>query len=272
MNIGGFIKDKMVVILLNVLVFIILAGILLTANVRFIIILFVFCIRFFPLISYVAIEFIRYKNYYNEINGILENLEEKYLFPEVVKKANFIHGEKLNAILKEVSRDMQLDYREYIERWVHEIKTQIASTELIIENNQNEVTNKIESQMDRIEGFVEQVLYYSRSSNVNKDYMIKPINLDNIVRNVIALYKNIRVRIYSCYYTNWLCKYFKYHYSQHHYEKNRIGCFKIDWYVAEGFEKDGRTSVRFLWKHTRDLFRLYAVIYSLCSTVKYGVV
>lgn len=141
-----------------------------------------------------VIEFIKCKNYYNEINGILENLEKKYLLPEVVKEANFIHGEKLNAILKEVSRDMhenvkyyrdiQLDYREYIETWVHEIKT-IASTKLIIENNQNEVTNKIDSQMDRIEGFVEQVLYYSRSNNVNKDYMIRSINLDNVVRNVI---------------------------------------------------------------------------------------
>ncbi|MGE1027788.1 sensor histidine kinase, partial [Bacillus sp. GMs2/2] len=49
MNIGEFIKDKMVVILSNVLVFIILAGILLTANVQFIIICFIFCIWFFPL-------------------------------------------------------------------------------------------------------------------------------------------------------------------------------------------------------------------------------
>jgi signal transduction histidine kinase len=195
MNIGEFFKDKMVVILSNVLVFIILAGILLTANVQFIIIFFVFCIWFFPLISYMAIEFIKCKNYYKEINGILENLEKKYLLPEVVKEANFIHGEKLNAILKEVSRDMhenvkyysdmQSDYREYIETWVHEIKTPIASTKLIIENNQNEVTNKIDSQLDRIEGFVEQVLYYSRSNNVGKDYIIKPINLDDVVRTVI---------------------------------------------------------------------------------------
>ncbi|MCU5221194.1 sensor histidine kinase [Bacillus tropicus] len=195
MNIAEFIKDKMVVIISNVLIFIILASILLMANVQFIIIFFTFCIWFFPLISYMAIEFIKCKNYYNEINVILENLDKKYLLPEVIEETNFIHGEKINSILREISRDMhenvkkyrdmQLDYREYIETWVHEIKTPIASTKLIIENNQNEVTNKIDSQMDRIEGFVEQVLYYSRSNNVNKDYIIKPINLDNVVRNVI---------------------------------------------------------------------------------------
>ncbi|WP_394626866.1 sensor histidine kinase [Bacillus cereus] len=195
MNIAEFIKDKMVVIISNVLIFIILASILLMVNVQFIIIFFTFCIWFFPLISYMAIEFIKCKNYYNEINAILENLDKKYLLPEVIEETNFIHGEKINSILREISRDMhenvkkyrdmQMDYREYIETWVHEIKTPIASTKLIIENNQNEVTNKIDSQMDRIEGFVEQVLYYSRSNNVNKDYIIKPINLDNVVRNVI---------------------------------------------------------------------------------------
>ncbi len=83
---------------------------------------------------------------------------------------------------------------------VHEIKTPIASTKLIIENNRNEVTNKIDFQMDRIEGFVEQVLYYSRSNNVSKDYIIKQINLDLVVRNVIKrnyrdfIHKKIKIR------------------------------------------------------------------------------
>ncbi|WP_369074752.1 histidine kinase dimerization/phospho-acceptor domain-containing protein, partial [Klebsiella pneumoniae] len=60
-------------------------------------------------------------------------------------------------------RNMQEEYREYIEMWVHEIKTPIASTKLLIENNNNEITRKIDTQIDRIENFVEQVLYYSRS-------------------------------------------------------------------------------------------------------------
>lgn len=195
MSINEFIKDKIVVILFNIIIFTVLAVIMIITNINSIIILFVFGIWFLPLISYMALEFIKYKNYYDEINSILNNLDKKYLLPEVIKEANFIHGEKLNSILKEVSRDMhenvkyyrdmQTDYREYIETWVHEIKTPIASTKLIIENNRDEVTNKIDFQIDRIDGFVEQVLYYSRSNNVSKDYIIKQINLDNVVRNVV---------------------------------------------------------------------------------------
>ena len=195
MSIGEFIKDKTVIILCNMLMFIILSAIMLVINVGLIIIVFVFCIWFFPLCSYMAVEFVKYKNYYNEFDSILEKLDKKFLLPEMIKEADFIQGEKLNCILKELSRDMyenvkyykdmQMDYREYIETWVHEIKTPIASTKLIIENNKNEVTNKIDFQLDRIEGFVEQVLYYSRSNNAHKDYIIKQISLDDVVRNVV---------------------------------------------------------------------------------------
>ncbi|MHB9938186.1 histidine kinase [Clostridium sporogenes] len=195
MSIGEFIKDKMVVIICNILIFIVIAAIMAAIKVSLIIILSAFCIWFLPLVSYMSLEFIKYKNYYDEVDSILKNLDNKYLLPEIIREANFIEGEKLNSILKEISRDMhenvkyykdmQEDYREYIETWVHEIKTPIASTKLIIENNRNEVTNKIDFQMDRIEGFVEQVLYYSRSNNVSKDYIIKQINLDLVVRNVV---------------------------------------------------------------------------------------
>lgn len=160
MNAGEFIRDKMTVIICNMIAFIITAAIMAAVKVSFIIILLVFCIWFLPLISYMIIEFVKYKNYFGEIDGILEKLDKKYLLPEVIKEADFIEGEKLNCILKDICRDMhenvkyykdmQEDYREYIETWVHEIKTPIASAKLIIENNQNETTDKIDFEIDKI--------------------------------------------------------------------------------------------------------------------------
>ena len=129
------------------------------------------------------------------MESILESLDKKYLLPEVMEEANFLIAEQINDILKEVSRDMhehvkyyedmQKEYREYIEMWVHEIKTPIASSKLLIENNTNEVTRKIDTQMDRIENYVEQVLYYSRSNEVGKDYIIKKVELEPLVKKVI---------------------------------------------------------------------------------------
>lgn len=211
MKIGEFIKDKITILLVNILIFTVLVTILITINIENIIIFIIFCIWFLPLTSYMLIEFVNCKKYYNSTNSLLENLDKKYLLPEVMEDTEFIHAKKLNYILKEVSRDMhenvkhfkdiQIDYREYIETWVHEIKTPIASIMLLIENNQNEVTNKIDYQIDKVNGYVEQVLYYSRSNNVSNDYIIKHINLGDLVRNVVKrnyrdfIYKKIKLDI-----------------------------------------------------------------------------
>lgn len=195
MKIFEFIKDKSTILIFNLLIFLIFAVILLSMDTNSLIIGFLFFIWFAPLTFYMILEFINAKKYYSEIDNILDGLDKKYLLPELIKETNYIHGKKLNYILKWVSRDMhenvkyykdiQLEYREYIETWVHEIKTPIASTKLIIENNQNEITSKIDYQVDKINEFVEQVLYYSRSNNVDRDYIIKPIELDSVVKKVI---------------------------------------------------------------------------------------
>lgn len=150
---------------------------------------------------YIIIEYIKYKKYFDNIENILKSLNKKYLLPEVIEEPNFIIGEEINDILKDISRDMheqvkyyrsiQEEYREYIEMWVHEIKTPIASSKLLIENNYNDLTRKIDIQINRIENFVEQVLYYSRSDEVGKDYIIKKVELLPLVKNVIKKIKEI---------------------------------------------------------------------------------
>ena len=158
-------------------------------------------IWFLPLVIYIIIEYIKYKKYFDNIENVLKSLDKKYLLPEVIEEPNSIIGEEVNDILKEISRDMhehvkyyrnmQEEYREYIEMWVHEIKTPIASSKLLIENNYNDLTRKIDIQINRIENFVEQVLYYSRSDEVGKDYIIKKVELLPLVKNVIKKIKEI---------------------------------------------------------------------------------
>ncbi len=110
----------------------------------------------------------------------------------------------LHEIITATNRDMhehikeyskkEREYREYIEAWVHEIKTPIASGKLIIENNKNEVTKKIEEEFNKVEEHVEQVLYYARSSNTSEDYIIKKFCLMDSVKNVVR--KNSKSFIY----------------------------------------------------------------------------
>ena len=85
---------------------------------------------------------------------------------------------------------IQQDYKDYIELWIHEVKLPIATSKLIIENNKNEVTKNIEEELDQIENYVEQALYYARSSTVEKDYYINKCILKDIVNTAILKNKS----------------------------------------------------------------------------------
>ena len=57
-------------------------------------------------------------------------------------------------------------YREYIDLWIHEIKTPIAAAKLMASDLHGPQAAKLKGELDRIEDYVEQVLYYARSASL----------------------------------------------------------------------------------------------------------
>lgn len=135
------------------------------------------------------------KRYYDELQKIIDELDEKYLITEIMKTPNFVEGKILKNILGQVDKSMheqvnkykylQEDYKEFIELWIHEVKLPLTTSKMIIENNKNKVTRSIEEELDSIENYVEQALFYARSSAVEKDYYIRKCNLKDIVNESI---------------------------------------------------------------------------------------
>lgn len=195
MNIKDYLKDRTLFLLINFMLFTIICGIMLLIEISANIIILIFCIWFLPIFSFIIAEYIKQKKFYVEVTNIMNDLDKKYLLAEIIKEPEFIEGKLLYNLLKvgnkdmhehvKKYRDMESEYREYIETWVHEIKTPIASARLIIENNQNEATKNINYEIRKVEEYIEQVLYYSRSNNVSKDYIIKKVSLSTLVRNVV---------------------------------------------------------------------------------------
>lgn len=195
MSIREYLKDKIVFLIINLILFISLSVIMVFLKIGTGIIFLVFCIWFGPLTAYMIIELISKKKYYDDIVSAIEGLDKKYLLPEIVERPDFIEGRIIYDVLRETNKDMhenvkkyedmQKEYKEYIETWVHEIKTPIASTKLIIENNESVTTDKINLEIKKVEGFIEQVLYYSRSNDVSKDYIVKEFELKSAVMKAI---------------------------------------------------------------------------------------
>lgn len=195
-----YLKDKCIFLIINLGIFLILTIFMNFLNFGSAIIFFLFTVWFVPLILYIIIEFIREKRFFDDLNEITENLDKKFLITEILKEPEFIEGKIFYNALKEANKDMhenvnvyknkQKEYRDYIEMWVHEIKTPIASSKLIIENNKNEVTTNIDKEIKKIDEMIEQVLYYSKSDEANKDYIVKEFPLKNVVMNAVK--KNSR--------------------------------------------------------------------------------
>ena len=65
---------------------------------------------------------------------------------------------------------------------------------MVIENNKNEVTKSINEELQKIENYIEQALFYARSNTVEKDYYIKKSSLKEIVNENIKKNKNVLIQ------------------------------------------------------------------------------
>ena len=122
-------------------------------------------------------------------NDLADFRKENLAYYKILKRAN-------KSMLENVTKinTIQKDYKDYIESWVHEIKIPITSAKLICENNKSEITNKIDEEIEEINNYVEQALFYARLDQVSNDFMIRKINLADVVRNVLARNKKIMIQ------------------------------------------------------------------------------
>lgn len=142
--------------------------------------------------------------FYEEVEGKLAGLEEKYLIMEMLPQAEYVEEELLRDILRDTNKSMtekvneykriQEEYKEYIELWIHEIKLPIATSKMIIENNRNEITKSMEEELTEIENYIEQALYYARSNHANKDYFVTESVMKNMVNEAIKQNRQSLIR------------------------------------------------------------------------------
>jgi len=174
----------------------------LTSNLALAIIFFAFEIPFFIITSYyllllvslgilLSLEYQKQRKFYNGLYDILDALEEKYLIAQMLPKAGFIEGEILTDTLIQTGKSMathvsnhgQLmeEYRDYLELWIHEVKTPIATARLMIDNDGSQVAKNIGDQLDEVENYLMQALFYARSSHVEKDFLLKEMDIKQTV-------------------------------------------------------------------------------------------
>ena len=195
MNLFDFLKGKLLFVLAQGFIIIYLGFLLSAYNVSNSAIILICLTILLITVATLLIEFCRKRYYYNNLYNTLEAMEKRQYISQMIERPSFSEGKVLCDVLSQVTKAMndeiakyqivQEEYQEYIETWIHEVKLPISCIGLICENNKNEVTQSILEETSRIDSFVEQALYYARSTNVEKDYSIRDIQLESVVKSMI---------------------------------------------------------------------------------------
>lgn len=93
--------------------------------------------------------------------------------------------EKQNVVVDYLNR--QKEHMDYTNSWVHEVKTPIATLRLLLEFHpiEKEIKDSLEEEIDSIDDYIEQALYFSRIDDFAKDYLISDYDLADLVKSVI---------------------------------------------------------------------------------------
>lgn len=191
-----YLKNQLPVILINLLGMLALALFLIASDNPIQTVLFILAVWSIVLVLSLLTFYFSRKKYLNKLLNMTEQLEERYLLPEIMQVPERADEQVFYQIMKMAEKSMleqigevqreRREYKEYIEQWIHEVKTPITAMKLLCENNRSPFSREVLAELENINQYTEQALYYARSEHAEKDYSIREVNLCDVVHSAIA--------------------------------------------------------------------------------------
>lgn len=155
---------------------------------------------------YLAIGYVRRNGYCRILKEIMESdrdeifaalpkpeTAERRLYLELIKK---LYRGRLDE-LKQLY-DEKKDYHDFLMSWIHEVKLPITACDLLLRNrtgkSAEELASRFEDELQKIDHYVEQALYYSRIDSFSKDYLIAEVSLNQVVRGSVKKYAKLFIQ------------------------------------------------------------------------------
>ena len=136
-----YLKNQLPVLLLNLLGVLALALFLIATGTSRQAISFIALVWIVVVVCYLTVSFFIQKRHCETLLVMAEQLEEKYLMPEVMAMPERADEQVFYQILKMAEKSMlekigeiqseRQEYKEYIEQWIHEVKTPNTAIKLI---------------------------------------------------------------------------------------------------------------------------------------------
>ncbi|MDD2978469.1 MAG: sensor histidine kinase [Hespellia sp.] len=199
MSFWSYLKDKFLLLLLQAVCMCIM-GVFLCLTGYPVADFWLILIAWFVILSaWLITNWLERRRYFQKMDRILEGLDQRYLLGELMPKSWHLEDKLYQGMIRKSNKavierihqieEEESDYKEYIEGWVHEIKAPITSISLICENRRKQGDSEygtVGLENQKIENYVDMALYYARSEEVYKDYMIQETSLEAVVYEVLS--------------------------------------------------------------------------------------
>ena len=195
MKLTEYLRDKILLIVLHMTCMLLLAGFLYATGYETEYYLLVVIFWLLILTAWFGYGYYNRKCYFEELETALMKMDQRYLLGELMPASHRLEDQLYRDLIRISNKsvierirqieDEQKEYREYIESWVHEIKAPITGIDLMCENDKNDSTRRIRLENQKIENYVDMALYYARSDEVYKDYVIRKTDLQEIAAEVL---------------------------------------------------------------------------------------
>lgn len=107
----------------------------------------------------------------------------------------YLLGETLRAQQQAIAQlQAQMDdYENYVELWAHEVKTPLALLTLVLDNRRDTLPEAVGFKLDyvrnRMQAFIDQMLYYARLRGARRDYRFERLTLRGCIDEVLDDYR-----------------------------------------------------------------------------------
>lgn len=204
MTIFSFLYDRLTGLVLQTVFAAAAAAFLLVTGTQVGIVTILLILWLLIFLSVQTTDYLRAHNRLEELEAIMEGLDRKYLFAECCPKASCAYERSLQELYRRAGKSMieavsdaqaaQREYRDYVESWVHEIKTPITAAELICRSAEPSLRQRLSPELAQIEAHVERALYYARAESPEKDFLIRKSALAEITAQAIAHHKTLLIQ------------------------------------------------------------------------------
>lgn len=196
MTFRPYLVSALLAIIIDVIGFVLLGFVLSVAGVKTdLIVLAIGIMALFQGVA-ICIDYLQRRRFLLQLHACANEVEHPLWSLELVDRPEYSAGQvaydALSAVSKAANDEVAaaqrqlVEYRDYIETWVHEAKSPLAAAHLTLENMVAEGCDMaraetLDQELDRVESYINQALFYARSETLDRDYLIRKQRLSDLV-------------------------------------------------------------------------------------------